>query len=186
METEIIIWTDKRIKKIVVPLVLCFVIWIVAVLDGIFYIKTVLDTIVFLALVTIQLVSSINDLYSKTISLKLMFIGILMGYIGFLWLFHADIFSNHILGGVAAFIIMALLIVLSKSQIGGGDLWLMTLTGFFTGIYSCFSILFISIILAGIYSLLLLLINKADRRTEIPFAPFILFATVVFMLSSNF
>ena len=136
-------------------------------------------------LVTIQLVSSINDLYNKTISLKLIFVGILIGYAGFLWLFHADIFRNHILGGVVAFLIMALLIVLSKGQIGGGDLWLMTLTGFFTGIYSCFSILFISIILAGIYSLLLLLAKKADRRTEIPFAPFILIATVIFMLNNS-
>ena len=167
------------------PLVLCFAIWLVAVLYGVFYIKTVLDAIVFLALVTIQLVASINDLYSKTISLKLMFIGILMGYAVFLWLLHADIFRNHILGGAATFLIMAVLIVLSKSQIGGGDLWLMTLTGFFTGVYSCFSILFISIILAGIYSLLLLLVKKADRRTEIPFAPFIMIATVILMLNTK-
>lgn len=185
LEVEYIIWTDKRIKRIVVPLVLCFVIWIVALFCGIFYIKTVLNSIVFLSLVTIQLASSINDLYSKTISLKLMFIGILVGYAGFLGLFHSDIFRNHLLGGAAAFLVMALLIVLSKSQIGGGDLWLMTLTGFFTGIYSCFSILIVSIILTGIYSMLLLLAKKADRRTEIPFAPFILIATVVFMLNNS-
>ncbi len=172
-------------KRIGVPLALCLIIWIVAVLYGLIYIKAILDTIVFVALVTIQLVASINDLYSKAIPLKLIFIGIFMGYAVFLWLSNADVFRNHILGGVAAFLIMALLIVLSKSQIGGGDLWLMTLTGFFTGIYSCFSILFVSIILAGIYSLLLLLVKKADRRTEIPFAPFIMIATVILMLSTG-
>lgn len=172
-------------KRIIVPLVLCFVIWIAAVLYGIFYIKTVLDAIVFVALVTIQLMSSINDLYSKTIPLRLIFTGILLGYAGFLWLFHADIFWKHILGGAATFLVMAFLIVLSKSQIGGGDLWLMTMTGFFTGIYLCFSIWFVSIILSGIYSLLLLLSKKAERRTEIPFAPFILISTVIIMLNSS-
>ncbi len=170
-------------KRKVVAMALCFVIWLATILYEIIYVETRLDTIVIIALITIQLVASINDLYNKTISLKLLFIGMLMGYAGFLWLYQADVIRNQILGGVAAFLTMALLMVLSKSQIGGGDLWLMTVTGFFTGIYSCFSILFVSITLAGICSLMLLITKKVDRRTEIPFAPFILIATVVLMFS---
>ncbi|QNU65687.1 prepilin peptidase [Ruminiclostridium herbifermentans] len=171
-------------KRIGVPLVLCLIIWITAVLYGLIYIKAVLDTIVFISLVTIQLVASINDLYSKAIPLKLIFIGIFMGYAVFLWFSHGDAIWNHVLGGAAAFLVMALFIMLSKGQIGGGDLWLMTLTGFFTGINSFLSILFISIILAGIYSIMLLLAKKANRRTEIPFAPFIMIATVILMLNN--
>jgi leader peptidase (prepilin peptidase)/N-methyltransferase len=173
------IWSANRIKKSVAPIILCLSAWIAEILCVIFHMEIGIDTFTLLALVTIQLVSSINDLYNKTISLKLMFLGIIIGFICFISLNGADSLKNYILGGLAAFLIMLFLIIISKKQIGGGDLWLMTLTGFFAGINFYFRILFVSIILAGIYSLLLVVIKKANRNTEIPFAPFILFATVI-------
>jgi leader peptidase (prepilin peptidase)/N-methyltransferase len=78
---------------------------------------------------------------------------------------------------------MKLLILVSKRQVGGGDLALMTVTGFFTGVNAFFSILFVSIVLTGMYSLLLIFVKKGNRKTEIPFAPFILLATVILVLS---
>lgn len=173
------IWAVNRIKDTVAPIVLCLSAWISEISCVVYYMEIGIDAFALLALVTIQLVSSINDLYNKTIPLKLMFLGIILGFACFISVNGAYAVKNYILGGLAAFLIMLLLIIISKKQIGGGDLWLMTLTGSFTGIQFYFSVLFISIILVGIYSLLLVLVKRANKKTEIPFAPFILFATVI-------
>lgn len=167
------------------PITLCFCIWIATVLYTILCRINRTEMVAFIALITIQLISSINDLYNRTISLKLIYIGMLIGLVGFLLSYDIDTLRNHILGCLAAFITMLLLILLSKNQIGGGDLWLMTVTGLFVGNYAYFSILFVCILLAGLYSVVLLLLRKGNRKTELPFAPFIFVATVICMLGNG-
>ncbi|PYG88521.1 leader peptidase (prepilin peptidase)/N-methyltransferase [Ruminiclostridium sufflavum DSM 19573] len=174
--------SGENLKKNTVPMAICFCIWLAAVSCIAFHMKIGIEAVALLSLVTIQFVSSINDLYNKTIPLKLLFIGIITGFVCFALLYGADFLRNSISGGVAAFLIMLIIILLSKGQVGGGDLWLMTVTGFFAGVKDFINILFVSVISAGLHSVIALIIKKADKNTEIPFAPFILFATVICMI----
>lgn len=177
-------WADGKIRSFL-PMALCFGIWIAAVLYLIFHNRIGIDDVEMIVLLTIQLVSSITDLHNKTISLKLMLLGIIIGFACSVFFSGVYALKDHILGGSVAFLVMAILMIAFKRQIGGGDLWLMTVTGFFAGMYYYFSVLFVAIILAGIYSLLLVIIKKASKKTQIPFAPFVLFATVICTLSIN-
>lgn len=174
---------NEQIRKSILPMVFCFGTWAVAV----FFLLRNMEmgtaaTTIFL-LVTIQLISSITDLYNRTIPLKLLIFSLIVGFLMIGIFYKTNTFLNCILGGVAAFLVMYLLILISKKQVGGGDLALMTVTGFFAGINIFFSILFVSIILTGMYSLFLVLMKKGSKRTEIPFAPFILLGTVILVLS---
>lgn len=173
----------QEIKKNVLAMVFCFGTWILAVLFLISHMELGIEAIAAVLLITIQLISSIIDLYSRTIPLKLMISGLVVGLLTFIIFYKTSVLINCILGGVTAFVLMMLLILISRRQVGGGDLTLMTVTGFFAGINTFFSILFISIVLAAMYSIFLVIIKKGNKKTEIPFAPFILYATVICVLS---
>ncbi len=85
----------------------------------------------------------------------------------------------HIFGGLLAFLIIAPLIYITKGQIGTGDLMLLAVTGLFSGWTGLLNILFLSVLLSGIFSFFIVVLKKGSGRSEIPFAPFIFLATVV-------
>jgi len=171
------------VRKNIMPMIFCFGSWLAAILYLLRHLEIEITVITTLLLVTIQLIASINDLYSKTIPLKLMAFGLIAGLLTFIIFYKTNALLICILGGVVAFALMKLLILISRRQVGDGDLALMTVTGFFAGINTFFNILVVSIVLAGMYSSLLVLTKKGNKKTEIPFAPFILLATVICVLS---
>jgi len=174
---------NELVSKNILPMVFCLATWAVAISFLLCNMEMGIATTTTFLLFTIQLISSITDLYSRIIPLKMMIFSLILGVLIFGIFYKPNTLINHILGGVTAFAVMNLLILISKKQVGGGDLSLMTVTGFFTGINIFFSILFVSIILTGMFSLFLVLAKKRSRKTEIPFAPFILLGTVILLLS---
>ena len=173
---------NELIKKNIMPMVTCIATWVVAILFLFRNMEMGIATMSTFILMTIQLISSINDLYNRTIPINLMIFALALGLLICGIFYKTNALINCILGGIAAFAVMKLLIMISKRQVGGGDLALMTVTGFFAGINSFFSILFISIVLAGLYSLFLVFTKKGNKETEIPFAPFVLLGTVLLAL----
>lgn len=172
-----------KLKTSIIPIGLCFISWLVAITFLLSQYEPGMVAVSTFILVTVQLVSSINDIYNRTISTKLMVFSLLVG-LAIFWFFpNTNTLINSILGGIIAFAILYLLMLLSKRQVGGGDLALMTVTGFFAGVNAFFSILFFSIVLSGMYSLFLVCTKKGDRNTEIPFAPFVLLGTVILISS---
>lgn len=75
--------------------------------------------------------------------------------------------------------VITLLILLSayficKKQIGLGDVKILTALSLFLGPEKTLSLLFISTVFAGVYGLIGLLAKKLNKKTELPFMPFIL------------
>ncbi len=176
---------DKEtIKKNAIPMIFCFITWAVVNILLLYYTGLGIVFITTFLLLTMQLIASINDLYNKTIPLKLIISGSIIGLLIFIVFNKSNALIICLFGGVTAFALMKLLILISKRQVGEGDLALMTATGFYAGINNFFSILFISIVLTGLYSLFLVFTKKGDRKTEIPFAPFVLLATIICELTS--
>lgn len=173
----------ELVRKNILPMVFCFGTWTVAIFLLLRNMEMGIAATTTFLLVTIQLIASITDLYSRIIPLKLMVFSLILRLFIFGIFYNNNSLINYLLGGITAFAVMNLLILISKKQVGGGDLALMTVTGFYSGINIFFSILFISIILTGVFSLFLLLAKKRSRKTEIPFAPFILLGTVILVLS---
>ncbi|MHB8064886.1 MAG: prepilin peptidase [Ruminiclostridium sp.] len=170
-------------KKNIIPMTFCFGIWMATISYLLSHTEMGIAAFCIIFLVTIQLLSSINDLYSKAISLKLIIFSVIVGLLIFIIFYKTNVLINCIMGGAVAFTLMLLMALISRRQVGGGDLALMTVTGFFAGINAFFSILFISIIITGMYSIFLILTKKGNKKTEIPFAPFILLATVICVVS---
>jgi len=69
--------------------------------------------------------------------------------------------------------IMYVCSVIFKGSIGKGDALVLLFIGSVMGYYQELEALFISVLLTSLLSLILLIIKKADRKTEIPFVPFL-------------
>lgn len=77
--------------------------------------------------------------------------------------------------------IMFLLSKVSEGQIGMGDAKLIAVLGLWLGIKSCFMVFLYALILGGIYGLVLMAVRHINRKTEIPFVPFVLAGIVIEM-----
>lgn len=170
--------TDININKLAAVFAsLAF--WTAGLIGTAGFIRQTNNVIPFAVLLTVQLLAALNDIKSMTISAKITIPAFIAG--GGIMLLTGK-FLEGAAGACAAFVLLKLLMVISRNQIGGGDLAIMTVTGFYTGIGAFFSILFTSVVLAGIYSVAFILIGRVNKKTEIPFAPFILAATALLIL----
>jgi len=89
---------------------------------------------------------------------------------------------NHLLGGLAAFLILLLVRVLAPGGMGGGDVKLAAFLGLITGLPGAILAVLGSFVLGGVVALALLLSGLAKRKTPVPFAPFLVVAAFVVMI----
>lgn len=82
-------------------------------------------------------------------------------------------YSNALLGVLVGGGVMLLIAVLSRGGMGGGDIKMMAMAGLFLGWPMTLMALFLSFVLGGIGSLVLLLTGIKKRKDAIPFGPFL-------------
>jgi prepilin signal peptidase PulO-like enzyme (type II secretory pathway) len=99
-------------------------------------------------------------------------------------------FSSVVVGSLVGLLIggglFYLTFILSKGQwIGGGDVRLGTLLGFFLGgPINSLIFLFLASFIGSLYSIVLLLTKKANRKSLIPFGPFLILGAILVQLFS--
>lgn len=86
---------------------------------------------------------------------------------------------NHLSGLAIGFVLFLLIFILSKGGIGGGDIKLIGVFGFVLGIPRIFLNMFISFVLGGIISIILLMFKKKKRKDPIAFGPFLIIGFLV-------
>lgn len=92
-----------------------------------------------------------------------------------LWL--DSIFGLLIGGGF--FLLVA---IVSKGNMGGGDIKLLGMLGFFLGVKKTMMIIFLSFFIGALFTLPLLILKKKGRKEMIPFGPFIALSAFITML----
>ncbi|MBZ2173730.1 prepilin peptidase [Schnuerera sp. xch1] len=84
------------------------------------------------------------------------------------------------LGGlVLSGIIFLIIFIVSNGGMGGGDVKLIAVLGFILGMPKIILGIFLSFLLGGIISVLLLVLKIKERKDAIPFGPFIILAFVI-------
>lgn len=88
-------------------------------------------------------------------------------------------------GAFAVFVVMKVLQVLSRGDLGGGDVRLgavLALYAGWTGLMNAFVALVVAFVVAGCVAIVLLMLRRAGRRTFVPFGPFLFIGTVAVVL----
>lgn len=63
---------------------------------------------------------------------------------------------------------------ITGERVGYGDGWMLIMVGLFMGLWKSFLILMVGLILSSLVVLILLVLGKASRNDQLPFAPFLL------------
>jgi len=89
------------------------------------------------------------------------------------------------IGGVVMWFMLRLLEVLSRGDLGGGDVGLGGLLGLYLGWLSYEAVLvalFASFLVGGLFAVALLISRKANRNTHFAFGPFLIVGTLIAVL----
>jgi len=114
---------------------------------------------------------SFQDIRRKEIHIMLLFVGIVMAFIG---VFQVNgTIENRILGVTLGGILLGMNVI-TRGQIGVADGIIVGILGITLGFYTCSGILLMALFVSAIVSLILIILKKAKRKTTIPFVPFLL------------
>lgn len=86
---------------------------------------------------------------------------------------------SSIAGAIIGFVIIFLIIILSKGGMGAGDLKLFTILGIVLGFKGVLLTFFLATLFGALVSIILLLSGKVNRKTPVPFGPFICIAACI-------
>lgn len=89
---------------------------------------------------------------------------------------------NRVFGCTTGFAVLMLLAMISRGGIGGGDIKLSAVMGFWLGFPEVLYFLFIAAVAGSVWGFLLMIFRKKGKRDPIPFGPFMAlgFLTIFF------
>ena len=126
-----------------------------------------------------MVINSIFDLKKKRISLRICVLaGLIGGAFGVwdVWQENVDFISAikdvliAMLPGIAVFVIC----FVSRQAIGAGDGIIVFITGLYFGAMETAEILLLALICSSLTGIYLMIFKKVNKKTEIPFVPFLL------------
>jgi len=135
----------------------------------------------YLIVFAILITASIIDIRVGRIPDKLIIAGAAIGLI--LSLFNPEHgLLQGLMTGTVAGLVMLLVSWITKGGLGLGDVKLFGCMGIYLDLESSASAMLIAAILSGLFSLVLVCINRDNKKREIPFAPFIMAGTLAAIL----
>lgn len=114
-----------------------------------------------------------TDIKEKMISLYYC-AGIVIVGIIFSFLRTDTVFFNPMITGIVFFLLMKVAKKISKSQIGDGDVYLITAYSVVYGYPQIVTTMFCTLFISLIFGVIGVIVKKLSMKTEIPFAPFML------------
>lgn len=94
--------------------------------------------------------------------------------------------QSGILAAVLAFLFFFLLSAKSGEKwMGMGDAYLAILLGLFLGWPKIILALFLSFLIGSVYGIILIILKKKNLKSQVPFAPFLVFGTFITLLAYN-
>ncbi|WP_010099166.1 prepilin peptidase [Ornithinibacillus scapharcae] len=86
---------------------------------------------------------------------------------------------SPIAGAITGFVIIALIILVSRGGMGAGDMKLFFVLGIVLGIKNVLIAFFLSCLIGALIGMLLLLFKRIDRKQPVPFGPYIVIGTLL-------
>lgn len=137
------------------------------------------DLLVGLVFFSLLLVLALIDLKHKLLPNVLTLPGIVLGLFFTLLGWNLPFWSS-VLGASVGFVLMFAIALISQGGMGMGDAKLMAMIGAFLGWQKVFFVLFWASVLGSIGGILYLYLTKQDKRTPIPFGPFLAAVALLF------
>jgi len=139
----------------------------------------------YLLLISVLVRISFIDLNTFLIPNKVIVAGFVLGFGSHLISPTID-WQNIILGFLVGGGVLYVLAIFSKGGVGGGDIKLAAMIGFYLGWQKVLYALYLAALIGSIFGLLKIITNKATRKDPIPFAPFLSLGVILTLLISSY
>lgn len=139
-----------------------------------------LECFKFFLFASLLIVIAFIDFETKYVYNSTIIFGILTGalFITLEYLESKSVPWDYVIGGFIGFGVIYLIVILTRGM-GEGDIDIALICGLFLGIRGIIVTLFISIILGGIVSAIILIFKLKDKRSEIAFGPYLAVGGIV-------
>lgn len=130
-----------------------------------------------LLIVSLSVIIVVSDLRYQKIPNKIL---LFFTPVFLVWriLFPLDPWWSSFLGAVIAFLLLSMIILVSKGGMGMGDLKYFTLLGFVFGLQQFLLLFLLSTFYGTLFNLVLMAAGKVSRKSRVPFGPYISLAAV--------
>jgi leader peptidase (prepilin peptidase) / N-methyltransferase len=139
------------------------------------------EFIIFLILISLLIVSSFIDIRYQIIPNKITYSGIIIGLLMSVFFKHIS-FISSILGMIIPAAFLLFISSFFKKGLGMGDVKLVAMIGTFISYKYTLIGIFIGSLSGSIIALILMGFGLIDRKSRIPFGPFISFGTILMLL----
>lgn len=133
-----------------------------------------LRAVVVFAYLAVLTVVALIDLDTRTIYDRFQIMILLLGVLA-LWLFPEHGLVDRLIGAAVIALPMVGLALLIEGAFGGGDIKLMAVSGFLLGWRAVVCAMFLGLVTAGGYCVVMLLRKKVERKDQVAFGPFLAF-----------
>lgn len=124
---------------------------------------------------------TLEDIRKRSFDVMYLILFAISGIIVHIYTQSESIYS--LLGGAAVGGILYIVSILSDERIGKGDAMLVIVAGIYSGFWNTIVLLFVACLLSSIYGIILLTFEKKAKTYRIPFAPFLLGAYLLLLIT---
>lgn len=136
------------------------------------------NLLVSLLLISLVIIITITDIHYFIIPNKLLLFFISMFFVVRIF-YPLSPWYDSLIGFFVSYLLVLVLILLSRGGIGAGDAKLLAVLGFLTGTKVVLLGFVLAILMGGIYGIFLLLASKKKKSDYVPFGPFIGFGVLI-------
>lgn len=126
---------------------------------------------------------SATDIINKEVPLDLISISVIIGVIMFFLNPNISV-REAIIGFLGLGGVLIMLSRLTRGAFGMGDSLVISVLGLFFGWQMCLIILLYSFVISGLVGLVLMIFKYANRKSTLPFVPFVLIAFLIVILGN--
>ncbi|MGC5326608.1 prepilin peptidase [Brevibacillus sp. SYSU BS000544] len=132
------------------------------------------ETLVGLGFVSLLVIITVSDLKYRLIPDKVVFPFLGLFLVARFFIHPTQTYWMHLLAMAIGFGLFLLIAIVTRGEgMGGGDIKLFAVIGLVLGVKLLFVSIFLSSLLGALVGILLILLKKANRKSSIPFGPFI-------------
>lgn len=131
----------------------------------------------------ILILISVTDIINKEVPLDLISVSVIIGVLMFF--FNPNISVREaVIGFLGLGGVLIMLSRLTRGAFGMGDSLVISVLGLFLGWQICLIILLYSFVISGLVGLVLMIFKYVNRKSTLPFVPFVLIAFLIVILGN--
>lgn len=140
-----------------------------------------INTMIYIMATTLIFVSVVSDIYDKTLPIEY-YLSIIPVIIVKAVIIPESFFSKELLLNLTTIVVLIAVGYVFRASLGFGDIFLLITLTLLIGYGVTIVLILMALVLTSVSGLFMIVMGKANRRSQLPFTPFVLVAYIVYLL----